>query len=89
MHLRNAEINRLVKGITKGKEDHWPASWGADCRTPGSRNTEFTPLQYPAENKDSGVVTTHFEYHAIGDQLVKLDILGHDDPTVIKELEDM
>jgi DNA polymerase-3 subunit alpha (Gram-positive type) len=48
---------------------------------------EFTPLQHPADKKDSGVVTTHFEYHAIGDQLVKLDILGHDDPTVIRELE--
>ena len=53
---------------------------------PGRDIHEFTPLQHPAD-KGFGVVTTHFEYHAIGDQLVKLDILGHDDPTVIRELE--
>jgi len=89
LHLRNAEINRLVKGIT-GVRRTTGQHPGGLIVVPQDRDIlEFTPLQYPAEKKDSGVVTTHFEYHAIGDQLVKLDILGHDDPTVIKELEDM
>lgn len=89
LNLRNSEINRLVKGIT-GVRRTTGQHPGGLIVVPRDRNIlEFTPLQYPAENKDSGVVTTHFEYHAIGDQLVKLDILGHDDPTVIRELEDM
>lgn len=47
----------------------------------------FTPIQHPADDRTSGTVTTHFDYHSISSRLVKLDILGHDDPTVIKMLE--
>ncbi len=87
--IKNSETNRLVKGIT-GVRRTTGQHPGGLIVVPRDRNIyEFTPLQHPAENKDSGVITTHFEYHAIGDQLVKLDILGHDDPTVIKELEDL
>lgn len=87
--IKNSEINRLVKGIT-GVRRTTGQHPGGLIVVPQDRNIhEFTPLQHPAEKKDSGVITTHFEYHAIGDQLVKLDILGHDDPTVIKELEDL
>jgi len=50
---------------------------------------EFTPIQHPADDKNSGVITTHFDYNFIHDRLVKLDILGHDDPTVIRMLEDI
>ncbi|MBR2519758.1 MAG: PolC-type DNA polymerase III [Selenomonadaceae bacterium] len=47
----------------------------------------FSPIQFPADNKDSGTITTHFDYHSISSRLVKLDILGHVDPTMIKMLE--
>lgn len=50
---------------------------------------KFTPLQRPADDVNSEVITTHFDYHSISSRLVKLDILGHDDPTVIKMLEDL
>ena len=49
----------------------------------------FTPLQHPAGDKTGSTITTHFDYHSISSRLVKLDILGHDDPTVIKMLEDL
>ena len=87
--ISNAEVNRLVKGIT-GVRRTTGQHPGGLIVVPQDRDIlEFTPLQHPADNKDSGVITTHFEYHAIGEQLVKLDILGHDDPTVLKELEDL
>ncbi|MBF1714133.1 MAG: PolC-type DNA polymerase III [Selenomonas sp.] len=49
----------------------------------------FTPIQRPANNMESDTLTTHFDYHSISERLVKLDILGHDDPTVIKMLEEL
>ena len=49
----------------------------------------FTPIQRPADDKTTATITTHFDYHSISSRLVKLDILGHDDPTVIKMLEDL
>lgn len=49
----------------------------------------FTPLQRPADDKDSKIITTHFDYHSISERLVKLDILGHDDPTILKMLSEL
>ncbi len=89
LHLRNSEIERLVQGIT-GVRRTTGQHPGGLIVVPRDRDImEFTPLQHPADNKESGIITTHFDYHAIGDQLVKLDILGHDNPTVIKEMEDL
>lgn len=89
VQLKNSEINRLVRGIAGVRRTTGQHPGGLIVVPRDHDIHEFTPLQHPAENKDSGVITTHFEYHAIGDQLVKLDILGHDDPTVIKALEDL
>ncbi len=87
--LKNAEISRLARGITGVRKTTGQHPGGLIVVPQDHDILEFTPLQHPADNKASGIITTHFEYHALGDQLVKLDILGHDDPTVIKELEDL
>lgn len=50
---------------------------------------EFTPVQFPADDEGKNTVTTHFDFHAMDDRLVKLDILGHDDPTMLKRLKDL
>ena len=89
IEIRNVEIMRLVQGITGVRRTTGQHPGGLIVVPHDHDIYEFTPLQHPADNKDSGVTTTHFEYHAIGDQLVKLDILGHDDPTVLKALEDL
>ncbi|MGI5920612.1 MAG: PolC-type DNA polymerase III [Syntrophomonadaceae bacterium] len=86
--IKNSEINRLTRGIAGVRRTTGQHPGGLIVVPTDKDIREFTPLQYPADKKESGVITTHFEYHAIGDQLVKLDILGHDDPTVIKHLED-
>jgi len=89
LDIKVSEMNRLAKGITGVRRTTGQHPGGLIVVPTDSDILDFTPLQHPADNKESGIITTHFEYHAIGDQLVKLDILGHDDPTVIKELEDL
>jgi len=89
LDAKESEIARLVRGIAGVRKTTGQHPGGLIVVPTDMNILDFTPLQHPADNKESGVITTHFEYHAIGDQLVKLDILGHDDPTVIKELEDL
>ncbi|SHG56972.1 DNA polymerase-3 subunit alpha [Thermosyntropha lipolytica DSM 11003] len=87
--LKNSEILRLARGITGVKRTTGQHPGGMIVVPHDKSIFEFTPIQYPADNQEAGVITTHFDYHAIDAQLVKLDILGHDDPTVIRELEEL
>lgn len=89
LSVSRAEIQRLVRGCT-GVKNTTGQHAGGLMIVPRTRDVhEFTPIQYPADKADSGVITTHFDYHSISGKLLKLDLLGHDDPTVIRMLEDL
>ena len=83
----NAGINRLVRGCAGVKKTTGQHPGGIMVVPRQMDVHHFTPIQHPADDRTSGTVTTHFDYHSISSRLVKLDILGHDDPTVIRMLE--
>lgn len=84
-----AEINRLVKGCTGIRRSSGQHPGGVMIVPKYKDIYDFSPIQYPANDKKSGVITTHFDYNAISGRILKLDILGHDVPTIIKMLEDL
>ncbi|MFZ5943665.1 MAG: PolC-type DNA polymerase III [Bacillota bacterium] len=88
-YKKAAEVNRLVEGCTGVKKTTGQHPGGLMVVPKGIDIHNFTPLQRPADDQNSETITTHFDYHSISSRLVKLDILGHDDPTVIKMLEDL
>ena len=88
-HKRYCEINRIVQGCTGVRRTTGQHPGGIIVLPKGEEIEKFTPVQYPANDSSSGFITTHFDYHSIDGNLLKLDILGHDDPTMIRMLEDL
>ncbi|MBQ7562605.1 MAG: PolC-type DNA polymerase III [Lachnospiraceae bacterium] len=86
---RACEINRITKGCTGIHRTTGQHPGGIIVLPLGEEITTFTPIQHPANRAETGIITTHFDYHSIDHNLLKLDILGHDDPTMIRMLQDL
>ncbi len=86
---RNCEIDRIVQGCVGVRRTTGQHPGGIIVLPLGEEIHSFTPIQHPANDMTTDIVTTHFDYHSIDHNLLKLDILGHDDPTMIRMLEDL
>ncbi len=87
--IRNAEKRRLASGCEGVKRTSGQHPGGIIVVPHKNDIHEFCPVQHPADDVNSNIITTHFDYHSIDQNLLKLDELGHDDPTVIKMLQDL
>ncbi len=88
-HKRKCEIERIVEGCVGVRRTTGQHPGGIIVLPIGEEIYSFTPVQHPANDMETDIITTHFDYHSIDHNLLKLDILGHDDPTMIRMLEDL
>lgn len=86
---RNCEIDRIVQGCVGVRRTTGQHPGGIVVLPMGEEINTFTPVQHPANDMTVDITTTHFDYHSIDHNLLKLDILGHDDPTMIRMLQDL
>ena len=89
IHKRRCEIERILAGCVGVRRTTGQHPGGIIVLPLGEEIFSFTPVQHPADDMSSRTVTTHFDYHSIDHNLLKLDILGHDDPTMIRMLQDL
>ncbi len=89
VHKRNCEIDRIVQGCVGIRRTTGQHPGGIIVLPLGEEIYSFTPVQRPANDMTTKTITTHFDYHSIDHNLLKLDILGHDDPTMIRMLQDL
>ncbi len=87
-HKRRCEIDRIVQGCVGIRRSTGQHPGGIIVLPHGEDINTFTPVQHPANDMTTDIITTHFDYHSIDHNLLKLDILGHDDPTMIRALEE-
>lgn len=86
---RQCELERIAAGLVGVRRSTGQHPGGIVVLPVGEEINSFTPVQHPANDMTTDIVTTHFDYHSIDHNLLKLDILGHDDPTMIRILQDL